>query len=83
MPAAATFALIRPAEVLHRRLVEEGFREGPPRDLTKAAIAIDVEVCREMECPACSAVGLTWQPYHRDLCYRAVAVCECGYGEEV
>lgn len=83
MPTVEPFALIRPAEVLHRRLLAEGFAEGPPPDLAAADATADAAVCRAMECPACTAVGLAWWPYHRELVYRVIAACECGYGEEV
>lgn len=82
MPTAAE-PLIRPAEVLHRRLLAEGFTEGPPADLAAADATAEASVCRNLECPACSAAGLVWRPYHRDLNYRALAVCECGWAKEL
>jgi hypothetical protein len=60
-----------------------GFTPGFPPPLAPMARAVDQSSARRLVCPACKRRGMGLKPFHKAGGYRCVAVCKCGFREEV
>ncbi|HVS40139.1 MAG TPA: hypothetical protein VMS17_31565 [Gemmataceae bacterium] len=71
------------AHAIETSLIALDYLPGLPLSYGPTAAAIDRAAARRTVRPLCKRRGLTCKHYHRGPSVRAVAVCCCGFGEEL
>jgi hypothetical protein len=75
--------VINPPISVLERLASEGYLEGAPGHVSPAALAVDRAAVRCARCARCRKRGMACKMFRKGPRYAVVAVCCCGYQEEV